>query len=231
MIASDDNNPNFIGAKDPDAALSVIFYKKPLKLEYQSELEKRPIFQDVDFVKITMPGNLTSIIDTPVREEHKSRFPRQWQAYKNRVDDSAGVGVGTPISEWPRITPSQAEELRALKFYTVDAIAHASDAQLQGIGMVAGQSVFTFREDARRFLSLADATSKQAEADRLLTDAKAQIEAEREALRLEREANRAENEANQAAMREMREQMQSLMSSAGAPAKRGRKPKSETVTE
>lgn len=224
MIASDDNNPHFLGARDPDAALHVIFYKKPVKLEYQSEIEKRAIFQDTDFIKITTPGNVTNIVDTPAREDHKQRFPRQWQAYANRAEGVGQGAIGTPVSEWPRITPAQSEELRALKFYTVEAIAHASDAQLQGIGMIAGQSVFSFREDARRFLSIADVEAKQAEADRLLGDAKAQIEAERAALRVEREQN-------QQAMRQMQEQMQALLASAGETVrnKPGRKPRAEVV--
>lgn len=224
MIASDLNNPEFVGAKDPDRALHVVFYSKPVKNEFESARHARPIFDTVDFVRITTPGNVLNIVDTPARPDHQERFPRQWQAYKNRVGADV-VASGTPITEWPRITPGQAEELKALKFYTVESIASAGDAQLQGIGMVAGQSVFAFRDDARRFLAIAAADAKNSEADKKLAEAQAQIEQEREALRLEREQN-------QKAMQEMQEQLRQLMANAASvvqPAKRGRKPKAEAT--
>src|SRR6266567_3047699 len=115
MIASDLNNPEFAGAKDPDRALHVVFYTKPVKNEFESERQARPIFANVDFVRITTPGNVLSIMDMPARSDHQQRFPRQWHAYKTRTDPGAQQS-GTPITEWPRITPAQAEELKALKF-------------------------------------------------------------------------------------------------------------------
>lgn len=217
MIASDVNNPEFAGARDPDSALSVQFYTRPMKDEFKSEQEKRPIFYDVDFVKICTPGNTLNIIDTPAREDHKQRFPRQWNAYKSRIGDSQGV-VGTPVTEWPRITPSQAEELKALKFYTVESIAGAGDAQLQGIGMIAGQSVFAFRDDARRFLAVADAEAKMSEADKKLKEAQEEI-ARKEAEFTKR-------------MEAMQEQIAALVASAAEKhGKPGRKPKQAEVTD
>jgi hypothetical protein len=217
MLASDLNNPEFAGAKDPDRALHVVFYTKPVKNDFASAQQARPIFENVDFIRITTPGNVLNIVDTPARPDHQERFPRQWQAYKNRVGTDVQQS-GTPITEWPRITPAQAEEMKALKFYTVESIASAGDAQLQGIGMVAGQSVFAFRDDAKRFLSVADADAKNSAADKKLAEAEAAIAQEREALRVEREEYGR-------SMRQMQEQVQALLASAGAPAKRGRKPK------
>ena len=170
MLASDANNPDFMGAHNPDRRLSVQFYSKPIKNEFQSEQQQRPIFDAADMIKIITPGNTLSIIDTFVRPEHKERFPGQWAAYKNRSDEHTHE-MGTPITEWPRISATQAEELRGLKFYTVEAIAGAADAQLQGIGMIAGVSAYTFRDDAKRFLMVADAASKLSEADKRVKDA------------------------------------------------------------
>lgn len=176
MIASDTNNPDFVGAYHGDSRLAVQFYSKPMANEFETEKQQRPIFFSCDFVKIMIPGDKLSIVDTFVREEHKQRFPKQWQAYKNRSDENTHM-MGTPLTEWQRIGRSQAEELRGLKFYTVEAIAGASDAQLQGIGMVAGISAFTLRDEAKRFLSVAEAASKLTEADKKLADAEAKIAA------------------------------------------------------
>jgi hypothetical protein len=191
---------------NPDSHLGVVFYSRLVPNAYESEKQQRSISYSADYIKITVPGNKHLEIDTPVREQHKQRFPFHWAAYQNRVDAGQAI-TGTPIAEWSRITPAQAEELRGLKFYTVEAIAGASDAQLQSIGMIAGQNSFTFRDDAKRFLSVADAAAKlkeadakQAEADAKLAEANAQI--------------KAQQEQHMKDMQEMKEQMQRLLASA-----------------
>lgn len=216
-VASDAANPDFFGAHNPDARLSVQFYSRPLLMEFKSEKEQRPIYENCDFIKIFTPGEIgkLNIIDTIARQEHKDRFPMQWAAYKNRPDSDTRF-IGTPITEWSRISQSQAEELKAIKFFTVESVANASDAQLQGIGMIAGQSAFTFRDDAKRFLMVADAASKLKEADDKLAAADAKA--------------LAAQEQHAKDMKEMKEQMQQLLAAAAGqvePAKRGRKPKEE----
>lgn len=218
MIASDLNNPEFAGAiSNPDARLHVTFYSKPVENAFKSKQEQRPIFDQMDFVRIQIPGDKMNIIDTFVREDHKQRFPIQWAAYQNRKAESGeGQITGTPITQWPRITSAMAEELKALKFYTVESIAGASDAQLQGIGMIAGQSVFAFRDDAKRFLMTAEAAKKLAEADEKMKAANEEF-ARKEAEWKER-------------FDLMQKQMAQLLDSAAettAKGKPGRKPKAE----
>ncbi len=174
MIATDVNNPDFAGAYHPDARLSVQFYSVLVRNEFESEKQQRSICAPVDYVRIMVPGDKLSVIETPVRPEHKNRFARQWAAYQNRKDGDTHL-MGTPITDWPRITPVQAEELRSLKFFTVEAVANASDAQLQGIGMIAGVSAYSFRDEAKRFLSVADAAAKLSEADKRVQEANDRI--------------------------------------------------------
>ena len=169
-IASDDANPNFVGQKDPDRALSVLFYTKALQNEYESAQQGRPIFFDVDMVKIFLPGDDKNIIATYARDDHKERFPRQWAHYKNKKQGDQQMIGKTPLSSWPRLTQSQVEELRAMKFFAVDDIANASDAALQRIGMVGGMSAFAFREAAQRFLQIAERDSKDSKLQKQLAE-------------------------------------------------------------
>ena len=78
MLASDLNNPEFVGASNPDARLSVVFFSKPLKNNFRTEQEGRPIFDDCDMVRIYVPGDDKNIVETFVRDDHKRRFPLQW---------------------------------------------------------------------------------------------------------------------------------------------------------
>jgi hypothetical protein len=164
LLASDLNNPDYQGASNPDSRLAVQFYSRPVQNEFESEKQGRPIFTDVDFVRIFVPGDQTSAIDTFAREEHKKRFPMHWAHYQNKHGGDPKE-IGTPLSQWPRLTQSQVEELRALKFFTVESVANAADVSLQNIGMVAGMSPFAFRDHAKRFLQVArgDAVAQEAE--------------------------------------------------------------------
>ena len=140
--------------QNANSRLVVFFHKKAKKNNFRSEQEGRPIFDDVIYIKKMVPGDSLSIIDRPMYESDKNEFPLQWAHFQNRQSDDQMVS-GTPLIEWPILTTAQAEELRGLKFYTVENIANASDSQLQRIGMLAGMSPHTFRDKAKLFINKA----------------------------------------------------------------------------
>ena len=207
MLPSDEGNA--------DSRLAVVFYKKSIKQEDESAAAGRPIFKEFDFVRINIPGDNLNEIDTYANNSHKARFPRQWAYYQNQVSNQDQV-VGTPIEEWTLISRSQAEELKGIKFRTVEDVANCSDQQLQRIGMIAGMSPHSFREKAKSFINLAD---KVGEVN--------QREAELEKLRQENQAIKAENEAKLA---RQQEQIDALMQMV-AEKKPKAKAKKEEVTE
>lgn len=212
LLASDMNNPEFAGASNPDAALAVKFHVKPVKNNIRSESEGRPIFEDVIFCEICTPGNALNIIDVPAREDHKQRFPLHWAHFKNTQGGDARE-IGTPLSQWPLLSVSQVEELRALKFFTVESIANASDQQIGNIGMAGGMAPVSFRQRAKNFLMAAkdeSALAKQAEEV-------ARLKAEQEA----KDARHAEQ------MEEMRKQIEELSAAVNIPKRGPGRPKEQ----
>jgi hypothetical protein len=193
-----------------DSRLAVQFYKKSMKQEDASNEAGRPIFKEFDFVRIMIPGDNLTEIDTYAQDSHKQRFPRQWAHYQNQVAGHEDI-VGTPLDQWPQVTRSQAEELRGLKFYTVEAIADCSDQQLQRIGMVAGMSPHNFRLKAKAFLNLANDSAEVA-----------QRESELQALKEENAKIKAETDAKLTAMQE---QMSALLAAVAEKTPKTRKPK------
>jgi hypothetical protein len=151
-LPSDQNNA--------DSRLQVRFYKRPVQQEQESLDAGRPIFKEFDFVHICVAGDTLTEIDTYALASHKTRFPIQWANYQNRLGANQEEVVGTPVSEWPIVSKSQAEELRAMKFHTVESIANASDQQLQRMGMAAGMSPYAFRDKAKAFLNLATTSAE-----------------------------------------------------------------------
>lgn len=121
-------------------------------------------YKDVPFVRIIVPGDKTNIVEQPVREDHKERFPRQWLYFQMKNQD--GGVIGTPFEEWHKAAPEelskgQIEELMILKFQSVEQLATASDSQLQRFGM-GGAGL---RERARMFLSRKNRSDSQIELD------------------------------------------------------------------
>lgn len=154
QLASDDNNPDFMGSHNPDTKLWARFYVRPRMMRLQTEKEGHPIFKDELYIEIRTPGDDKTVVDRPAREGDKARFPLQWQHYMNTKGGDP-ANVGTPIEQWPRMTPAMVEMLKALKFYTVESIALASDAQINSVGMIAGMAPFALRETAKTYLSVA----------------------------------------------------------------------------
>jgi len=168
MLASDINNPEFVGAiSNPDAALIVEFYIKPVQNIFHSSKQGKPVFEDVAYVRINVPGLKEMMVDTPARSDHQKRFPMQWQHFIHKTQGDARE-IGTPVAEWTQLTRSQAEEFRSLKFFTVEAVANAADAQINALGMIGGMSPYMLREKARAFLQSAkDSALPQHQAEEL----------------------------------------------------------------
>jgi hypothetical protein len=146
--------------QNADSRLQVRFYKRPVHQEQESMDAGRPIYKEFDFVHISVAGDTLTEIDTFALNNHKQRFPIQWANYMNRQGANDEEVVGTPVAEWPLVSKSQAEELRAMKFHTVESIANASDQQLQRMGMAAGMSPYAFRDKAKAFLNLATTSAE-----------------------------------------------------------------------
>ena len=192
---------------DVQGVLPARFYKKAVKQEFESAKQGREIYVDVDYVEINIPGDVLNTIDTPARDDHKRKYAQAWAHYQNTQGGDARE-IGTPLTEWPRLTPAMVLELKAMKFFTVESIANASDAALNSIKMIAGMSPFALREHAQRFIKIASEDAKTAEVDNKTKQLEEELAASKKQ------------------MQAMQEQMTQLIAAMNKP-KPGRKPKIE----
>jgi len=156
MLATDIANPEFTGAvSNPDAMLHVEFYMyKPLD-KWASEVKTaeegrivRVYGKEQPYIRIMRPGDQTTIIETPVREEHKARWPEQWMYFQMREGLIEQQDIpGWKIAEWPYLADKAdlLREFQHARFSTVEQVAGASDAQVQRMGL----GGLGFREQAR----------------------------------------------------------------------------------
>ena len=162
MLASDLNNREFVNPTNPDDLLHVEFYMHEALDANKSAVAGKKVYSEpAPFVRIMRPGDNTSIIETPVRDDHKARWPQRWLAFQmaeGMIEGEIEV-PGWKIEEWPVIDAGQVHELKYLRFSTVEQIAGASDAQIQRLGI----GGIGLREQARQ--ALKDKYQSQARAE------------------------------------------------------------------
>ena len=107
-----------------DEKVPVKFYMGVLKDDAASEEAGRPIFKDVEFIKIF--NSKDNIIDRPIRPTDLERWPGQYQRWKATGESEPGT-AGTRLEYWPQMTRAQAEEFKYFKIFTVEQLAEAPD--------------------------------------------------------------------------------------------------------
>jgi hypothetical protein len=113
------------GGQPGDERLFVRFYNGTTQDAEATKREGRPIFKTVPFVKILVPGDRNTVIDTFAGKNYPLRFPKQWAAFQAQAAQEI---EGTLLSEVPIVTRAQAEELEYFKVFTVEQLAECSDA-------------------------------------------------------------------------------------------------------
>lgn len=126
---------NGVAVHGDDKALWVEFRREAKQNMAKSEQAGRPIFDEFDYIHITVPGGKTKVIEK-VNDGHKQRFPDHWRLHQEKMNGRTGEAlIGTPLDQWPAMSLSQTYELRALGIHTVDQLAHLTEAGIAAIGL------------------------------------------------------------------------------------------------
>lgn len=198
LLASDVANPEFVGAiGDPDSLLFTEFYwhtpmdkwaseeasakagrrvivnKKKLIFHPGGTVEKTADDDKQIWIRIMRPGDQTSIIERQMMESDKQRWPQRWlywQMAEGLIDEGKNI-PGWPIEEWPHMDkmPDELRNLKFMRFYTVEQIAGASDAQIQKMGLGGPGLREVARHDLRERLAK-DLNKGMEERDKVIAD-------------------------------------------------------------
>jgi hypothetical protein len=150
--------------------------KKAKKLASSGE----PVFEDLEYCKIYVPGAPISILEKQVDDKVKSEFGMQYQAW---VVNKSQKMPGIPVEEWPMVQGDEISELKTRGFHTVESIAGTGEQQV----MILGQWGLQLREKAIAYL----AAIKDSAALAKQSEQYAMAKAENAALRLELEELKA----------------------------------------
>lgn len=136
------------------------FFMKAKQDKAQSREQGRPIFRDVEYIEVRIPGDSKTVFVAKVTDEHKQRWPEAYQAFKNGQEVAR---TGTPLEQWPhpQLSVSKVAELKGLNIYSVEDLAGLNESFLDNIGMGAR----SLQQAAQAYL---DAASGSAEANRII---------------------------------------------------------------
>jgi hypothetical protein len=134
MTIADFDVADFDGSKKAqlDKQLLVKFFYKTRPDSVETQRQGRPIFKEVEYVDIKVPGDRGTSVCRPARPADKQRFSAHYEAFKSRVEAPV---TGTPLAEWALIPRSAVEQLAFANVKTVEQLATLSDSyagQMQG---------------------------------------------------------------------------------------------------
>lgn len=121
-----------------DAQKVVIFYTRSVEIPAKSIEKGTRYFENQIFIKIHEPGERLNIVDRPVKEEDKDRFPTQWARF---VHNKTQIPDGTPIDLLFPNNPAVADNLRAHGIHTIQQCAKLSANAIDTVGMGAQEYV------------------------------------------------------------------------------------------
>jgi hypothetical protein len=108
-----------------------IFFTEPVRDDAASERDGVPRYRDEERVQIIVAGDQFNRAVHPVDDAIKARFPEhyaRWQATKKDMHID-----GTPLKQWPLLSPAQVAEFSAINILSVEMLAELSDANVSKI--------------------------------------------------------------------------------------------------
>jgi hypothetical protein len=112
---------------EADKRLFVTFFTEAVQNESKTVETGRPIFDDVDMIRIMFPGSKDTTVGT-AHYGYQQRFPKQWAQYKAKMDQTTS---GTPLSSVTWLTKGQVAEMLAMNIRSVEQLAGMPDSMAQ----------------------------------------------------------------------------------------------------
>ena len=123
--------------------LHIEFFHKPMEQRAESEEKGRPVFKNVEMVKILFVGDKKNSLVAPAHSmsycpeqkrqmTYADRFPRHYEAFKREEEVPVD---GTPLSELPGMIASRVAEMKRANVHTIEQLASLDGPTLQKLGM------------------------------------------------------------------------------------------------
>lgn len=139
-----------------DDKLFVEFFRKPKLHPGKSTEAGRAVYEEVDYIRVFVPGDKSSVIERPVTQMDAERFADRYNKWKAGQEDAV---VGTPLTALPGMSPAKVEEYKYFKIMTVEQLADANDGL--------GQKFMGFHQDKARAKAFMEVAANNAPIERM----------------------------------------------------------------
>ena len=117
-----------MGQQQSTKGLYAEFHMEAEQDPAESEKQGRPVFKEVEYVTIRIPGDKDNDIIRAVRPGDKQAWPTQYAAFKAGLEQPL---TGTPLAQLPFLTKAQVLEFNAVGIRTAEQLVEMSDAAAQ----------------------------------------------------------------------------------------------------
>lgn len=149
---------------NPDLELGVRFFVKSVENLRKTKDQKRPIYDDLEYIEISFPADNKRRLVAPADEMHYVQHAREQMTYAQRFREAyeafkandENFVSGTPLRSTGLIPQAKCEELKAQGVVTVEQLAGLPHTVIKTMGMGTREMV----EEAKKYLEGADARAE-----------------------------------------------------------------------
>lgn len=149
-----------------EKSVFVEFFNEAVEFKAESEKAGRPVFREIPFVRIHIPGDKNNVVVTKATDYHREKYPMAWARFQSGQSEAV---EGMPLKDWAQVRSSQVKEAEYFGIRTVEQLAAVTDTNIQKMGM----GFLELRRKAQTFLSAmsgADPVAQAEENQRLRED-------------------------------------------------------------
>jgi len=152
----------------------VEFELRPEEDREETIAQGMPVFKDVEFAMITMPGG-GLVVDKPINEallhewkngdnRRKPPSPFAYRAYEAWKEGREAPVNGTDLKNWPGVTPAQLKTCQNATVRTIEDLAEANADTIRKLGM----GGVAMMEKAKAYLASANQNKTSEEVSALM---------------------------------------------------------------
>jgi hypothetical protein len=108
------------------------FFIEPVELPAESAAEGRPIYREVEMVKILIAGDSKTEVVRKVNDQMRREYRHEYAYWKQTQQQATS---GTPLEQWPGASVSFIATCKRVNVFSVEALAGLGDGHLQSLGM------------------------------------------------------------------------------------------------
>jgi hypothetical protein len=139
-----------------DNKLYIEFFRKPVMQPGKSREAGRAVYEEIDYVRIHVPGDKSSVIERPLSQQDIFRFQDRYNKWKAGQEEAV---TGTPLSALPGMNASKVEEYKFFKIITVEQLADANDNL--------GGKFMSFQQDKQRAKAFMEVAANNAPIEKM----------------------------------------------------------------